>query len=93
MGTTPVPPKASTDFNADGSSWDADRIVICANEVDYFIHANWGNGAAAQWPFNRTLYLPLRMAVGDGGQVFARQHGSRLVQGLPQAKKKEAKFI
>lgn len=64
-------PSACTDFNTYHLTWDASRIVIGVNGVDYATYPNPGNGNRAQWPFDRAQYLLLNVAVGGvlGGAV------------------------
>ena len=52
-------------------SWDANRILIGVNGVDFQSYANPRNGNYAQWPFDRPQYLLLNVAVGGnlGGAV------------------------
>lgn len=71
LGATQALPNACTDFNNYHMTWDAERIVIGVNGVDYFTYANPRNGQSAQWPFDRPQYLLLNVAVGGvlGGAV------------------------
>jgi beta-glucanase (GH16 family) len=64
-------PNACTEFNTYHMSWDASRIVIGVNGMDYRSYANPRNGNYAQWPFDRPQYLLLNVAVGGnlGGVV------------------------
>jgi len=64
-------PTACTEFNTYQMTWDADRIVIGVNGVDYHTYANPGNGDRTRWPFDRPQYLLLNVAVGGvlGGAV------------------------
>jgi beta-glucanase (GH16 family) len=68
--TTPLP-TACTDFNTYQMTWDADKVVVGVNGVDYFTYNNPRNGNRAQWPFDRNQYLLLNVAVGGvlGGPV------------------------
>lgn len=52
-------------------TWDAERITIGVNGVDYQTYTNPNNGNYAQWPFDRPQYLLLNLAVGGalGGAV------------------------
>lgn len=71
LGATQALPNACTDFNNYHMQWDADRIVIGVNGIDYFTYANPRNGQTTQWPFDRPQYLLLNVAVGGvlGGSV------------------------
>lgn len=71
LGATQSLPSACTDFNNYHMQWDAERIVIGVNGVDYFTYANPRNGRTTQWPFDRPQYLLLNVAVGGvlGGAV------------------------
>ena len=64
-------PNACTEFNTYHMSWDANRILIGVNGVDFQSYANPRNGNYAQWPFDRPQYLLLNVAVGGnlGGAV------------------------
>lgn len=64
-------PNACTDFNIYHMTWDAERITIGVNGVDYQTYTNPNNGNYAQWPFDRPQYLLLNLAVGGtlGGAV------------------------
>ncbi len=64
-------PNACSDFNTYHMTWDASRIVIGVNSVDYHTYNNPRNGNYAQWPFDRPQYLLLNLAVGGvlGGPV------------------------
>lgn len=71
LGATQALANACTDFNNFHMQWDAERIVIGVNGVDYFTYANPRNGQTPQWPFDRPQYLLLNVAVGGvlGGAV------------------------
>lgn len=62
---------ACTDFNTYQMQWDANKVVIGVNGIDYFIYNNPLNGNRSQWPFDRPQYLLLNVAVGGalGGAV------------------------
>lgn len=64
-------PNACTDFNTYHMTWNAGRITIGVNGVDYQSYNNLYNGNYAQWPFDRPQYLLLNVAVGGtlGGGV------------------------
>ena len=70
FGQTTRLPTACTDFNTYQMTWDADKVVVGVNGVDYFTY-NTRNGNRAQWPFDRNQYLLLNVAVGGnlGGPV------------------------
>jgi beta-glucanase (GH16 family) len=62
---------ACTDFNKYQLTWDADRITIGVNGLDYFSFANPKNGNTQEWPFNAPQYLLLNLAMGGdlGGSI------------------------
>jgi beta-glucanase (GH16 family) len=64
-------PNACTDFNKYQLTWDADRITIGVNGLDYFTFTNPKNGNAQEWPFNAPQYLLLNLAMGGdlGGAI------------------------
>lgn len=64
-------PTACMDFNTYQMTWDANKVVIGVNGVDYFTYTNPGDGARSKWPFDRPHYLLLNLAVGGrlGGVV------------------------
>ena len=64
-------PNACTDFNTYQMQWDANKVVIGVNGIDYFTYNNPLNGNRSQWPFDRPQYLLLNVAVGGalGGAV------------------------
>lgn len=64
-------PTACTEFNTYQMTWDANRIVIGVNGVDYHTYANPGTDDRTRWPFDRPQYLLLNVAVGGvlGGTV------------------------
>lgn len=64
-------PNACTDFNTYQMQWDANKVVIGVNGIDYFTYNNPLNGSRSQWPFDRAQYLLLNVAVGGvlGGAV------------------------
>jgi beta-glucanase (GH16 family) len=64
-------PNACTDFNKYQLTWDADRITIGVNGLDYFTFVNPKNGNAQEWPFNAPQYLLLNLAMGGdlGGAI------------------------
>jgi beta-glucanase (GH16 family) len=66
---------ACADFNNYQMTWDADRITIGVNGVNYFEFLNPKNGDAEQWPFNAPQYLILNLAIGGdlGGAVDISQ--------------------
>jgi len=68
-------PTACTDFNTYHMTWDTNRVVVGVNGVDYFTYTNPRNGNRAQWPFDRSQYLLLNVAVGGvlGGTVVDQQ--------------------
>lgn len=71
LGAYRALPTACTEFNTYQMTWDADKIVIGVNGVDYFTYNNPRNGNRSQWPFDRPQYLLLNVAVGGvlGGAV------------------------
>jgi beta-glucanase (GH16 family) len=62
---------ACTSFNNYQMRWDADRIVIGVNGVNYFEFANPKDGNWQRWPFNAPQYLILNVAMGGdlGGAI------------------------
>lgn len=64
-------PNACTGFNNYQMTWDADRITMGANGINYFEFRNPNNGDVQQWPFNAPQYLILNLAIGGdlGGTV------------------------
>ena len=64
-------PNACTDFNTYQMQWDANKVVIGVNGIDYFTYNNPLNGNRSQWPFDRPQYLLLNVAIGGalGGAV------------------------
>jgi beta-glucanase (GH16 family) len=64
-------PNACTDFNKYQLTWDADRITIGVNGLDYFTFLNPKNGSVQEWPFNAPQYLLLNLAMGGdlGGAI------------------------
>jgi beta-glucanase (GH16 family) len=64
-------PNSCTDFNTYQMQWDANKVVIGVNGIDYFTYNNPLNGNRSQWPFDRPQYLLLNVAVGGalGGAV------------------------
>ncbi len=64
-------PSACTSFNNYQMTWDAERIAIGVNGVNYFEFPNPKNGDSAQWPFNAPQFMILNLAVGGdlGGAV------------------------
>ena len=62
---------ACTAFNNYQLRWDADRIVMGVNGVEYFTFLNPNNGDRNQWPFNAPQYLILNIAMGGdlGGAI------------------------
>lgn len=71
LGDYQVLPNACTDFNTYQMQWDANKVVIGVNGIDYFTYNNPLNGNRSQWPFDRPQYLLLNVAVGGalGGAV------------------------
>ena len=71
LGQTTRLPTACTDFNTYQMTWEADKVVVGVNGVDYFTYNNPRNGNRAHWPFDRNQYLLLNVAVGGnlGGPV------------------------
>ena len=67
---TPLP-SACTSFNNYQMTWDADRLAIGVNGVNYFEFRNPKNGDTTQWPFNAPQFMILNVAVGGdlGGAV------------------------
>jgi beta-glucanase (GH16 family) len=64
-------PTACTEFNTYHMTWDANRIVIGVDGVDYHTYTNPGDGDPTRWPFYEPQYLLLNVAVGGvlGGTV------------------------
>ncbi len=62
---------ACTAFHNYQLTWDADRIVIGVDNVNYFSYPNPGTGDATRWPFDHPQYLILNLAIGGdlGGAV------------------------
>jgi beta-glucanase (GH16 family) len=62
---------ACTSFNNYQMRWDADRIVIGVNGVNYFEFANPKDGDWRRWPFSAPQYLILNVAMGGdlGGAI------------------------
>lgn len=71
LGETTSLPAACTDFNIYQMTWDADKVVMGVNNLDYFTYNNPRNGNRSQWPFDRDQYLLLNVAVGGalGGAI------------------------
>lgn len=71
LGETTSLPTACTDFNTYQMTWDADKVVMGVNGLDYFTYNNPRNGNRAPWPFDRDQYLLLNVAVGGalGGAI------------------------
>lgn len=70
-GASTALPDACTRFNNYQMSWDADRITIGVNDVNYFEFRNPKNGDRTQWPFDAPQYMILNVAMGGdlGGAV------------------------
>jgi beta-glucanase (GH16 family) len=70
-GASTALPNACTAFNNYQLRWEADRIVIGVNGVEYFTFMNPNNGDRNQWPFNAPQYLILNLAMGGdlGGAI------------------------
>lgn len=70
-GASTALPNACSAFNNYQMRWDADRIVIGVNGVEYFTYLNPNNGDRTQWPFNAAQYLILNLAMGGdlGGAI------------------------
>ena len=62
---------ACTDFNTYHMTWDASRILIGVNGIDFQTYYKSYTGSYAQWPFDRPQYLLLNLALGGtlGGSV------------------------
>ena len=62
---------ACTEFNKYQLTWDADRITIGVNGLDYFTFLNPKNASVQEWPFNTPQYLLLNLAMGGdlGGAI------------------------
>ncbi len=75
QGASTSLPNACTDFNKYQLTWDADRITIGVNDVNYFTFSNPKNGDSKEWPFNAPQYLLLNLAMGGdlGGAISDAQ--------------------
>ncbi len=64
-------PNACTSFNNYQMTWDADRISVGVNGVNYVVFSNPKNGDLQEWPFNAPQYLILNLAMGGdlGGKI------------------------
>jgi beta-glucanase (GH16 family) len=64
-------PNACTSFNNYQMTWDADRVSIGVNGVNYFVYPNPKNASQQEWPFNAPQYLILNLAMGGdlGGNI------------------------
>ena len=62
-------PEVGKDFHIFAIEWDSQRIDFFVDDQYYFTFANDGKGEAS-WPFDRSSYLILNIAVGGawGGQ-------------------------
>lgn len=62
---------ACTEYNKYQLTWDADRITIGVNGLDYFTFSNPKNGSVQEWPFSSPQYLLLNLAMGGdlGGTI------------------------
>jgi beta-glucanase (GH16 family) len=79
-GATTALPNACTAFNDYQMRWEADRIVIGVNGVEYFTFLNPNNGDRTQWPFDAAQYLILNLAMGGdlGGAINDAQLPAQL---------------
>ncbi len=70
-GASTALPNACNSYNNYQLRWEADRIVIGVNGIEYFTYLNPNNGDRNQWPFNAAQYLILNIAMGGdlGGTV------------------------